>query len=137
MFHFCSELSYKIAKNKFRHIFCLRNIPNNNMNSSDFTYLNQSNQLNYTDNVEEENDWEVPRIILLSFKPVVMVFGTFGNLLSFAVMRRGSLKDVSTCFYMSMLSLADTGQFGDFLGFLSISIGQFSLNAPSRKSTYL
>ena len=107
------------------------------MNSSDITYLNQSNQLNYTDNVEEEDDLAVPRIILLSFKPVVMVFGTFGNLLSFAVMRRGSLKDVSTCFYMSMLALADTGQFGDFLGFLSISIGQFSLNAPSMKSIYL
>ena len=58
------------------------------MNSSDITYLNQSNQLNYTDNVEEEDDWEVPRIILLIFKPVAMVLGTFGNLLSFAVMRR-------------------------------------------------
>ena len=107
------------------------------MNSSDISYLNQTNQLNYTDNVEEEDDWAVPRIILLIFKPVVMVFGTFRNLLSFAVMRRGSLKNVSTCFYVSMLALADTGQFSVFLRFLSISIGQFSLNAPSRKSTYL
>ena len=38
------------------------------------------------------------------------VFGGFGNILTFIVMQRGSLKEVSTCFYMSMLALADTGK---------------------------
>ena len=38
------------------------------------------------------------------------VFGGFGNILTFIVMQRASLKDVSTCFYMSMLALADTGK---------------------------
>ena len=37
------------------------------------------------------------------------ILGGFGNILTFIVMRRGSLKDVSTCFYMSILALADTG----------------------------
>ena len=38
------------------------------------------------------------------------VFGGFGNILTFIVMRRGSLKEVSTGFYMSVLALADTGK---------------------------
>ena len=38
------------------------------------------------------------------------VFGGFGNILTFIVMQRGSLKEVSTCFYMSILALADTGK---------------------------
>ena len=33
-----------------------------------------------------------------------------GNLLSFVVLRRGELKKISTCFYMSVLALADTGR---------------------------
>ena len=38
------------------------------------------------------------------------IFGGFGNMLTFIVMQRGSLKEVSTCFYMSILALADTGK---------------------------
>ena len=36
--------------------------------------------------------------------------GGFVNILTFIVMQRGSLKEVSTCFYMSMLALANTGK---------------------------
>ena len=32
-------------------------------------------------------------------------------MLTFIVMQRGSLKEVSTCFYMSVLALADTGKY--------------------------
>ena len=39
------------------------------------------------------------------------VFGGIGNILTFIVMQRGSLKEVSTCFYMSVLALADTGKY--------------------------
>ena len=82
------------------------------MDSLNITYVNQTNHLNNTKSVEQDDlsdDWEIPRLILLSFKPLAILFGTFGNVLSFIVMRRGSLKDVSTCFYMSMLAVADTG----------------------------
>ena len=43
-------------------------------------------------------------------RPVLIVGGTVGNLLTFCVMRRGSMKKVSTCFYMAILALADTGR---------------------------
>ena len=41
---------------------------------------------------------------------VFPVFGGFGNILTFIVMQRGSLKEISVCFYMSMLALSDTGK---------------------------
>ena len=85
---------------------------NETVDFRNITYLNQTNHLNNRISVEEEelsDDWEIPRLLNLSFKPVVVLFGTFGNVLSFIVMRRGSLKEVSTCFYMSMLAVADTG----------------------------
>ena len=52
---------------------------------------------------------EIVRIIDLTIKPI-LVFGTLGNGLSFYIMRRTSLKNLSTCFYMSILALADTGE---------------------------
>ena len=39
------------------------------------------------------------------------VLGGFGNMLTFIVMQRGSLKEISTCFYMSILALADAGKY--------------------------
>ena len=61
--------------------------------------------------IEEISDYaEMTRIIHVTVRPILIVFGTIGNLLSFYVMRRGSLKNASTCFYMSILALADTGK---------------------------
>ena len=37
--------------------------------------------------------------------------GTIGNCLSFYIMRNTSLKDISSCFYMSVLALADMGEY--------------------------
>ena len=54
------------------------------------------------------------------------VLGGFGNILTFIVMRRGSLQEVSTCFYMSILALADTGKYiteGRFNVFLHVHVG--------------
>ena len=44
------------------------------------------------------------------FLPVFIIFGSVGNILTIIIMRKGSLKDVSTCFYMSILAVADTGK---------------------------
>ena len=54
------------------------------------------------------------------------IFGGLGNILTFIVMQRGSLKEVSTCFYMSMLALADTGKYiieGSLNVFLHVYVG--------------
>ena len=40
----------------------------------------------------------------------IAILGTIGNGLTFVVMQRGSLRNVSTCFYMAMLAVADTGK---------------------------
>ena len=56
----------------------------------------------YTKNMEKA------KIIVLTTFPVILVAGTIGNLLTFIVMQRGSLRHSSTCFYMAMLAVADT-----------------------------
>ena len=64
------------------------------------------------DDSTESTTWdnkEIARIIHVIVRPTLVVFGTIGNTLSFYIMRRSSLKHLSTCFYMSILALADTG----------------------------
>ena len=62
--------------------------------------------------VEEPLKWtnaEIARLIQVIVRLILVVIGTIGNCLSFYIMRSTSLKDVSSCFYMALLSLADTG----------------------------
>ena len=62
-----------------------------------------------------ENLKEITRIIRMVYAPIFIIYGTCFNILTFIVMRRGSMKEVSTCFYMSILALADTGKMVVFL----------------------
>ena len=59
---------------------------------------------------ESSEDEELARLLNLIIRPVLIVFGTIGNGLSFYIMRQGSLKKMSTCFYLSLLALADTSK---------------------------
>ena len=53
---------------------------------------------------------EIVRVIQVIGRPPIIVLGTIGNLLTFFTMQKGSLKNTSTCFYMAILALADTGK---------------------------
>ena len=55
---------------------------------------------------EKFNTWDVVYLVAYA---VIIIFGSNGNILTFIVMLRGSMKDVSTYFYMSILTIADTG----------------------------
>ena len=60
---------------------------------------------------KEKTVWtkvEIARLIQVIVRPILVVVGTIGNSLSFYIMRRTSLKDGSSCFYMAVLALADT-----------------------------
>ena len=59
-------------------------------------------------NADDILDEETARLLQVFIRPILVVLGTYGNALSFYIMRRGSLKKVSTCFYMAMLAIADT-----------------------------
>ena len=63
----------------------------------------------YPDDVDPNE--EIARMMQVIGRPPIIVLGTIGNLLTFFTMQRGSLKEQSTCFYMAILSLADTGEF--------------------------
>ena len=75
--------------------------------------LNSTDQLETDTGIIQRNgnrEMETARMIILPTFSVIILFGTIGNLLTFVVMQRGSLKNSSTCFYMAMLALADTGR---------------------------
>ena len=55
-------------------------------------------------------DAEIARLIQIIIRPILLVVGTAGNCVTIYIMRRTSLKDVSSCFYMSILALADTSK---------------------------
>ena len=85
-----------------------------NYSSTDFTsFSNLSHTTTDVPTSEETLKWtnaEIARLIQIVVRPILFVVGTVGNCLSFYVMRRSSLKDVSSCFYMSLLALADTSK---------------------------
>ena len=84
------------------------NSPTESLNTLNFT-ANQT-ELNETFTSSNSHYQEITRMIHIIVRPILIIGGTIGNLLSFYVMRRGSLKKVSTCFYMSILALVDTGK---------------------------
>ena len=65
---------------------------------------------NYKERVNFHNYKETTRLMQVYIRPVIIVGGTVGNLLTFCVIQRGSMKKVSTCFYMAILALDDTGK---------------------------
>ena len=71
---------------------------------------NVSNLSEYSTETEDSNALEVSRIMILVIYPVIIIFGTVGNLLILFVMRKEPLKKTPICFYMSVLAVADTGK---------------------------
>ena len=77
-----------------------------------FDFINFTINITST-SVEETYKWtdkEIARWINIIVRPILIVIGTTGNCLSFYIMRRTLLKKVSSCFYMSVLAVADTSK---------------------------
>ena len=80
-----------------------------NTTLSESALISRNNVTNVPESDMDNNERAIARVIHVVVRPLLVLFGTTGNILSFLVMRRGSLKTVSTCFYKSILALADTG----------------------------
>ena len=82
--------------------------------SVDFTgYLNLFNTSTESASPQETTNWtneEIARLIQIIVRPILIIIGTIGNGLTFYIMRKTSLKDVSSCFYMAVLALADSSK---------------------------
>ena len=114
---------------KYKHISanCCQmetDIDSNFSSTEFFNFSNSTVKPNLHFVIDEKSKWtnaEIARLIHIIIRPILIVFGTIGNCLSFYIMRRTSLKDVSSCFYMSLLAVADTGRFYSFhLFFINI-----------------
>ena len=76
-------------------------------------FLNSSNTTTEPTSIEETLKWnnsEIARLIQIIFRPILIIVGTIGNGLSIYIMRRTSLKHLSSCFYMVVLALADSSK---------------------------
>ena len=76
-------------------------------------FLNSSNTTTEPTFIKETFKWtngEIARLIQLIFRPILVIVGTVGNGLAIYIMRKTSLKHLSTCFYMFVLALADSGK---------------------------
>ena len=77
-------------------------------------FSNSSNLTTESTFIEETFKWtdaEIARLIQIIFRPILIVVGTVGNSLTIYIMWRTSLKHLSSCFYMVVLALADSGKF--------------------------
>ena len=75
--------------------------------SADNRHVNYSDYI--LENESDNRDKEIVRMVVIVSFPVILVIGSIGNALTFVIMQKGSLKHSSTCFYMAMLAVADTG----------------------------
>ena len=83
----------------------------NNTSTISELYGNGTNLTVSEEAVTDDDNYyiEISRLMQVYARPPIIVLGTLGNVLAFIVMRRGSLRHVSTCFYMAILALADLG----------------------------
>ena len=82
---------------------------NHNASSMTNTQIQEYLETN-NDNYNVDISKTIARYIQLVLRPILIILGTMGNLVTFYVMRCGSLRSVPICFHMSMLALADTGK---------------------------
>ena len=82
-----------------------------------FDFVNYTVETTPPVTVEEQFQWtnaEIARLIHIIIRRILIVMGTIGNCLTFYIIRRTSLKDISSCFYISVLALADMGKYSLF-----------------------
>ena len=83
-----------------------------NYSETDFIeYLNSSNSTTEGSSVEGTFKWtseEIAKLIQIIIRSILIMAGAVGNCLTIYIMRRTSLKHLSTCFYMFLFAVADT-----------------------------
>ena len=75
-----------------------------------FLSTETTTELPFNKDVFTWTDAEISRLIQIIVRPILLIIGSTGNGLTFYIMRRTTLKDVSSCFYMCLLALADTSK---------------------------
>ena len=83
---------------------------NNSTDNNLFLHV-QNTKTNYENFFEILEGQETARMIEIIITPIILTFGSVENIMSFIILRSGDLKKISTCFYMSILALIDTGNF--------------------------
>ena len=62
----------------------------------------------YEEMLMEYPDYQLRKMLLLYIPPILVILGTFGNILSFIILMRRSMRNFSTYVYLAVLSITDT-----------------------------
>ena len=68
-------------------------------NSTANVNISNATESEIQETLSPSKEEEIARMLNLVIRPILIVFGTIGNGLSFYIMRQGSFKKMSTCFY--------------------------------------
>ena len=79
-------------------------------NSTAIFNISNATESEIQETLSSSAEEELARTLHVVIRPILIVFGTIANGLSFYIMRQGSLKKMSTCFYLSILALVDTSK---------------------------
>ena len=93
-------------------------------------HYNSSEQITNLTTFEYTSKWtnaEVARFLHIIVRAILLSFGTLGNCSTIYIMRRSSLKHLSSCFYMFILALADTSKLWIYL--LIIQVQDYNSNS--------
>ena len=113
----CNRLPNSTLFNSF--VFLFRKATGNMINNTESAPDNNSTIANFSASgfsvsgfSASDSDPYVEMAITI-FKiviPILFLLGNVGNITSFVILRTGELKKLSTCFYMSVLAVVDTGK---------------------------
>ena len=78
--------------------------------TTDYTFNTTTQSTVGHSETSQWTDVEIARLIQVIVRPILLVVGTAGNCLTIYVMQITSLRNVSSCFYMSILAVADTSK---------------------------
>nr|AKQ63062.1 orphan G-protein coupled receptor 57 [Platynereis dumerilii] len=88
--------------------------------------LNQTDMYvrSYEESLMQYTEYRILKHLLLIVPPILLVLGTFGNIFSFIILMRRSMRKFSTYIYLAMLSLTDTLVL--YIGLLRLWIGELT-----------
>lgn len=89
--------------------------------------LNQtskSQEKSYEEQLLEFPEYRMTKHLLLYIPPVLLIFGIFGNIVSFLILMRRSMRKLSTYVYLAVLSVTDTLIL--LIGLLPLWIGELT-----------
>lgn len=97
------------------------------LNVSSFEELFNNSKMyihSYEESLMQYTEYRILKHLLLIVPPILLILGTFGNIFSFIILMRRSMRKFSTYIYLAMLSITDTLVL--YIGLLRLWVGELT-----------